>query len=68
MPTRSRPGRGLPGAALIAALLLLPLVFLIIQAVQAGWSTLSPLLFRHLTGTLLWNTVRLLVVVSIRAR
>jgi iron(III) transport system permease protein len=63
---RSRRGRGLvAAAAVIAAALLLPLVFLIIQAVQVGWSTLSHLLFRHLTATLLWNTVSLLVAVSI---
>jgi iron(III) transport system permease protein len=63
--TRSRRGRGLVGVAVVIAIaLLLPLAFLVIQAVQVGWSTLSPLLFRHLTATLLWNTITLLVAVS----
>ncbi len=63
---RARRGRGLVlTAALVAAVLLLPLVFLVTQAVQAGWSTLSPLLFRHLTASLLWNTLTLLVTASI---
>ncbi len=53
------------GAALVAALLLLPLVFLIMQAIQDGFSTLRPLLFRELTATLLWNTVSLTVVVTV---
>src|ERR1700722_16327279 len=63
--SRARRGRGLVAvAALVAALLLLPLVFLVIQAANVGWSTVSRLLFRHLTGTLLWNTVTLLVTVA----
>ncbi|HEY7946782.1 MAG TPA: ABC transporter permease subunit, partial [Acidimicrobiales bacterium] len=61
---RSRP-RSLVGASVVvAALLVLPLVFLLLQARQVGWAQLSSLLFRHLTGTLLWNTVRLSVVVT----
>jgi iron(III) transport system permease protein len=40
---------------------LLPLVFLVVQAQQSGWGTLSRLLFRHQTAVLLWNTVRLVV-------
>jgi len=63
---RTRRGRGLVlVAALVAAVLLLPLVFLVIQAVQVGWATLANLLFRHLTATLLWNTMTLLVTVNI---
>jgi len=62
---RARRGRGLVAlAALVAAALLGPLVFLVEQATQVGWSTISHLVFRHLTATLLWNTVSLLVVVS----
>jgi iron(III) transport system permease protein len=52
-------------SALVAAALLLPLVFLAWQATGVGWSPLSALLFRGLTRTLLWNTVRLLVVVTL---
>jgi iron(III) transport system permease protein len=44
--------------------LILPLVFLLLQAGRVGWGQLSSLLFRHLTGALLWNTVRLSVVVT----
>jgi iron(III) transport system permease protein len=47
------------GAALAAALVLLPLVFLVVEAQQSGWATVSRLLFRHNTAVLLWNTVRL---------
>ena len=35
-----------------------------LQAVHVGWSTLQPLIFRHLTLTLLWNTVRLTLAVT----
>ena len=65
-PARNRraPLGLLAGAALVAVLLLLPLVFLILEAVQDGWSSLHPLLFRSLTATLLWNTVSLMVVVT----
>jgi iron(III) transport system permease protein len=52
-------------SALIAALLLLPLGYLLVQAGQDGWSQLRPVLFRSLTATLLWNTVRLVVIVTV---
>jgi len=48
----------------VTALVLAPLAFLVMRAVEVGWSDLSSLLFRHLTAVLLWNTVRLTVVVS----
>jgi iron(III) transport system permease protein len=48
-----------------AAVMLLPLAFLVVQALHVGWEELSPLLFRHLTLTLLWNTVRLAVIVTL---
>jgi iron(III) transport system permease protein len=48
----------------VLALLLLPLVFLALQAVQVGWSALEALLVRRLTAVLLWNTVRLTAVVT----
>ena len=64
-PARARRGRGLVVVATaVATLLLLPLVFLVVQAVQVGWDELSRLLFRHLTATLLWNTVSLLTTVA----
>jgi iron(III) transport system permease protein len=52
-------------AALVALAVLLPLIFLLSQAFGVGWSNLSPLLFRSLTFELLWNTVRLMVVVTV---
>ncbi len=68
-----RPGSGrrrLPpfltaGALLVSAVVLLPLVFLVVQAVQVGWAQLHQLLFRHLTAELVWNTVSLVVVVTV---
>jgi iron(III) transport system permease protein len=44
---------------------LLPLVFLVVQAFQVGWAELRLLLFRHLTAMLVWNTVSLVVVVTV---
>ncbi|HVA44528.1 MAG TPA: iron ABC transporter permease [Acidimicrobiales bacterium] len=64
---RRHPGhrRGLVLVAVaVTVLVLAPLVFLIIRAIEVGWSELSSLLFRHLTAVLLWNTIRLTVVVS----
>jgi iron(III) transport system permease protein len=49
------------GAAITAALVLLPLVFLVIEAQQSGWGVVSRILFRHETAMLLWNTLRLAV-------
>lgn len=54
----------LVASCLVAALLLLPLAFLLLEARQVGWSELSALLFRQLTATLLWNMVQLAVVVT----
>jgi iron(III) transport system permease protein len=51
-------------AVAVAAVVVAPLVFLLVQAFQTGWSTLQPLLFRSLTAQLLWNTVSLTVVVT----
>ena len=50
---------------LVAAILALPLVFLLIEAHGAGAAEVAHLIFRPLTGTLLWNTVRLTVVVTL---
>jgi len=62
---RSTPPVLLAAGVLVALVLLLPLGFLILEAVQDGFSTLRPLLFRALTATLLWNTVSLMVVVTV---
>ena len=48
----------------VAVVLVLPLVFLLVQASDAGMATISKLIFRPLTATLLWNTVKLTVVVT----
>ena len=71
LAARHRPGRrrGLPplltlGAAVVTLVVLLPLVFLVVQALQVGWAELRQLLFRHLTAVLVWNTVTLVVVVT----
>jgi iron(III) transport system permease protein len=65
---RARRGRqpvGLIAASLaVACVLALPLVFLLIEARGAGTATVVHLIFRRLTADLLWNTVRLTVVVT----
>src|SRR5271163_4019493 len=48
----------------VTVVLALPLVFLLIEAHGAGTSTIVNLVFRSLTATLLWNTLRLTVVVT----
>jgi iron(III) transport system permease protein len=71
---RRRPVRGRPAGApwalltvggLIALVALAPLAFLLLEANQDGRSAISPLLFRQLTATLLWNTVSLTAVVTL---
>ncbi len=52
-------------SCLVAALLALPLVFLLVEAAGAGLSSVSTLIFRPLTAELLWNTIRLTAVVTI---
>jgi iron(III) transport system permease protein len=52
-------------AVLVSVVVLLPLVFLVLQAVQVGWSQLHQLLFRHLTAMLVWHTVALVFVVMV---
>ncbi len=47
------------GGLLAAGLVLLPLVFLIDQALQPSRGEIERLLLRHETAVLLWNTVRL---------
>src|SRR5580704_3286774 len=65
-PRRSRRPVALIAASLaVACVLALPLVFLLIEARGAGAASVSHLIFRRLTVDLLWNTVRLTVVVTI---
>jgi iron(III) transport system permease protein len=52
-------------SAAVAALLALPLLFLLIEARGAGTSTVTKLIFRGLTRELLWNTIRLTIVVTL---
>jgi iron(III) transport system permease protein len=62
---RRHPPHLLVLAALVASVaVILPIVFLVVQAAQVGWATLEPLLFRSLTAQLLWDTVSLTVVVT----
>ncbi len=49
----------------VAVVLALPLVFLLVEAHGSGTSTIVHLIFRSLTASLLWNTVRLTVVVTV---
>jgi iron(III) transport system permease protein len=53
-----------PLSAVVTIAVLLPIVFLLWQASQAGWSTVWPLIWRGLTWTLLVNTVQLAVIVT----
>jgi iron(III) transport system permease protein len=67
-PVRARRGGRPFGliavSSVIAAVLAVPLLFLLIESHAAGWSAIADSIFRPLTGTLLWNTVRLTVVVA----
>ena len=60
----SRPVALTVTATAVAAILALPLVFLLIEASNSGLSADASLIFRELTATLLWNTIRLTVVVT----
>jgi iron(III) transport system permease protein len=51
-------------SAVVAIAAALPLVFLLIEASGAGLHTVASLIFRPLTGELLWNTVRLTIAVT----
>jgi iron(III) transport system permease protein len=52
-------------STVVAIVLLAPLVFLLYEAHSAGTSTILHLIFRDLTASLLWNTIRLTVVVTL---
>jgi iron(III) transport system permease protein len=60
-----RPAGLIAISAAIAGLLAVPLVFLLIESHGAGWSAVAGQIFRPLTGSLLWNTIRLTVVVTV---
>jgi iron(III) transport system permease protein len=62
---RPRPWGLLALSVAVAVVLVAPLAFLLIEAHGAGTSTIVKLIFRSLTATLLWNTVRLTVVVTV---
>jgi iron(III) transport system permease protein len=51
-------------ALAVAALLALPLVYVVAQASQTGWSEIVRLILRRYTFDLLWNTVILSVTVT----
>ncbi len=59
-----RPVGLLTASTIIAALLVVPLAFLLYESSTAGVGTVLGQVFRPLTGMLLWNTVRLTVVVT----
>jgi iron(III) transport system permease protein len=62
---RKRPRALLALSVAVVVVLVLPLCFLLIEAHGAGTSTIVNLIFRSLTASLLWNTVRLTVVVTV---
>jgi iron(III) transport system permease protein len=65
VPARSRTPVLLWLAALaVAALLAVPLVYVVVQAAQTGWADTVRLVFRTFTLELVWNTVKLSVVVT----
>lgn len=49
---------------LIVVMLLSPLMLIIAQALEAGWGEVWPLLDRPFVAMLLWNTIRLALVVT----
>ncbi|HEY1824376.1 MAG TPA: iron ABC transporter permease [Acidimicrobiales bacterium] len=62
---RPRPKALVALSALVLAALSLPLIFLLLEASDAGTSKVWHLIWRGLTATLLWNTVRLTVAVTL---
>jgi iron(III) transport system permease protein len=51
-------------SAAVAVAILLPILFIVLQADHAGWSLVDQLLFRRLTRVLLVNTIELAVLVG----
>ncbi len=60
-----RPWTLIAASTAVAVVLALPLAFLLIESGDAGVSNVATLIFRSLTATLLWNTVRLTLVVTV---
>jgi iron(III) transport system permease protein len=60
----SRPWWLLAATFAVAVVMVTPLVFLLIEARGAGTGEVWDVIWRPLTRTLLWNTVRLMVVVT----
>lgn len=63
-PSR-RPRLALGLTLVVVAALAVPLVFLCTEAANAGWDNVWHLIWRQLTAQLLWNTVRLTLVVTV---
>jgi iron(III) transport system permease protein len=61
----ARPWGLLVLSVAVTVVLVAPLAFLLIEAHGSGTSTILNLIFRSLTASLLWNTVRLTVVVTV---
>jgi iron(III) transport system permease protein len=62
---RRWPLASILGATIAAALVLLPVAFLIVEALQSGWGEARHLLLRHSVAVLLWNTVRLTLACTV---
>ncbi|HEY2316604.1 MAG TPA: iron ABC transporter permease [Streptosporangiaceae bacterium] len=60
-----RPIGLLVSSTAIAVLLAVPLIFLLIESHRAGFGVVASQIFRSLTASLLWNTIRLTVVVTV---
>ena len=60
-----RPRGLLTLSAVVMIILVAPLIFLLIESQGAGVHNVWQLIWRSLTATLLWNTIRLTVVVTI---
>jgi iron(III) transport system permease protein len=72
IPAEIVPARGsrvplllLGASGAVTVMLLAPLAFLLIEARGAGIANVAHLIWRPLTAMLLWNTVRLMVVVTV---
>ncbi|MGC2175532.1 MAG: iron ABC transporter permease [Acidimicrobiales bacterium] len=61
---RPRPKILITLSTVVVVALALPLIFLLLEASDAGASSVWHLIWRSLTATLLWNTVRLTLVVT----
>jgi iron(III) transport system permease protein len=61
---RRRPAALIAASAAVAAVLVLPLVFLLIETAGTGLHQIIGLIFRPLTGQLLWNTAALTAAVT----